>query len=333
MSIGGLLWSLYKLITMPRSEPLSRWKTTATLGTLAAGIAAAMFIPFPWVITAPLHVEPVDVEHVYAVVPGVLKTIHHQPGDSVAAGELLAEFHNPELEERVLELEWQARAETVAIESLRQLDRPQEVALAEQKLASIESQLAEARQVHAQTQIRAPIAGTIVAPPWRSPPPLEQQREQLPQWAGSPLEPRNLGSHLDERTHLCSIAPTTAFRAVLMIDQADWQDMSDGLPVRMKLENLPDRRLSSVIETVSRRSQEYCPPNLSNKHGGPLPTVSDSQGRERLTSAAFPAYVPLDVDPRLVRTGMRGDARVIVSRRSVWDWTWRWLRTTFKFRL
>jgi hypothetical protein len=43
--------------------------------------------------------------------------------------------------------------------------------------------------------------------------------------------------------------------------------------------------------------------------------------------------VELDVDPQLLRDGMRGEARLIVARRSAAGWLWRWVRTTFKFRL
>ena len=118
-----------------------------------------------------------------------------------------------------------------------------------------------------------------------------------------------------------------------MGDQADRRDLKLGLPVRMKLEHLPESTLDGKVESISGRSIEFVPAVLSNKHKGPLPTVQDQQGREKLTSPAYQASVPLDVDPLIVRTGMRGRARVIISHRSAWDWTWRWLRTTFQFKV
>jgi hypothetical protein len=61
--------------------------------------------------------------------------------------------------------------------------------------------------------------------------------------------------------------------------------------------------------------------------------VSDPRGREKATSHTYEGTVVLNVDPHLLRDGMRGEARLIVARRSAAGWLWRWVRTTFKFRL
>lgn len=44
---------------------------------------------------------------------------------------------------------------------------------------------------------------------------MEQLRTRLIGWTGTPLDAKNAGSILDERTHLLSIAPTHAMQAVL----------------------------------------------------------------------------------------------------------------------
>ncbi len=132
---------------------------------------------------------------------------------------------------------------------------------------------------------------------------------------------------------MCSIAPGDRFQAVLLIDQADRADVSEGTTVRMKLEHRPDLLVAGAIAEISHRHLEHIPPALSNKYGGLLPTVTDPRGREKLSGIVYRATVPLEMEPDLLRTGMRGKARLLVARRSVGDWIWRWVRTTFKFRL
>ena len=78
---------------------------------------------------------------------------------------------------------------------------------------------------------------------------------------------------------------------------------------------------------------EYVPETLSNKLGGELATVTDSQGRERLQSPVYQATVRLSKDRELLRTGMRGKARFLVEERTGWGWMMRYLKTTFNFRL
>ncbi|MCA8997443.1 MAG: hypothetical protein KDA80_10655, partial [Planctomycetaceae bacterium] len=87
-----------------------------------------------------------------------------------------------------------------------------------------------------------------------------------------------------------------------------------------------------VIE-FSDRYLEFAPPALSNKYGGPLATVSDPQGREKLTDLVYQATVEFDADPVFLKNGMRGNARIIVAERTLFDWLWRWFRQTFHFRL
>ena len=67
--------------------------------------------------------------------------------------------------------------------------------------------------------------------------------------------------------------------------------------------------------------------------GGEIPTVTDKDGREKLTSTAYQAIVPLDEDVILFRANMRGKARFLVSKLTAGQWLWRYFRKTFHFRL
>ena len=132
---------------------------------------------------------------------------------------------------------------------------------------------------------------------------------------------------------MLSIAPDRRFQAVLLVDQADRADIDVGRLVEIKFDHLPNEVYEGKVEKISARHVEFAPGPLSNKAGGDLPTVTDHQGRERLTSIAYEATVLLDEESALLRAGMRGRSRFLVGHRSAWQWTWRWITHTFHFRL
>jgi putative peptide zinc metalloprotease protein len=133
---------------------------------------------------------------------------------------------------------------------------------------------------------------------------------------------------------VAGIAPNGDFQAILLVDQADRRDLYSGQPVDFKLEHLPDRTFSGVVGEISQRERQFVPRILSNKFGGELPTVTDAQGREKLSGGvAYQAKVRLNEDTSLLSTGMRGRARFLVSSRTAGEWIWQYCRRTFHFRL
>lgn len=205
---------------------------------------------------------------------------------------------------------------------------------AEENVIRLQSDLIEAERQAAHLVVRSPAQGVVIAPPAVPEPTLNAVKERLPTWHGTPLDPQNRGALLEPRTHLCSIAPVDLFRAVLMIDQADRDDVTLGRDVRLKLEHMPDVKLTGTVQEISDRHREFVPPALSNKYGGSLATVADSQGREKLAGTiVYQVVVQVDQDPTLLKSGMRGQARFIIAQRSAVQWLWRVLRRTFHFRL
>jgi putative peptide zinc metalloprotease protein len=275
----------------------------------------------------------VDEEVVFAFAPGMLEEVRKRAGDVVQKGDVIAVLKNEELEKKLEEVKAEEAAQQKEVEAYRALDRPRDLLLSEQHLVSLQAQRAEAEKMLSECTIRAPRDGVIVATERKPELTIEQSQERLSGWSGDPLAPKNIGSLIEARTPICSIAANSKFEARLLVDQSDRRDLAVGQDVRMKLEHLPESTLDGKVESISGRAVELVPAVLSNKFKGPLPTVQDQQGRERLTSPAYQASVPLDLDPLVVRTGMRGRARVIIQHRSAWDWTWRWLRTTFQFKV
>ena len=132
----------------------------------------------------------------------------------------------------------------------------------------------------------------------------------------------------------------------MLIDQGDINELSQAELVarledsekkhqliQLKFDHLPSRTYQGHIHEVSKNPLEYVPEQLSNKLGGDLPTVTDSQGRERLLSSVYQATVELDQDTELLRSGMRGLARFRVEELTAGQWLWRYINQTFHFRL
>lgn len=355
ISIGGIFVSMftnmYKIISAPRIEPMSKPKIAISLFLSASVIAVILAIPITWHLESAFILEPRDVSHVYNMIPGELVSTV-KPGDEVEAGDVIATLYNEQLDDELRELQTElklALTQIVTSRAIRDIDLDNRnnqlaVAEAEKNYQTLEAKLAGLEDRRSDLVLLAPVAGKVVAPPFKPAPKLDDANQQLSQWFGTPLQSRNhqdgngkvitrRGCFLEPRTHICSIAPNKDYEAILVVDQGNRNEMKVGTPVKMKLEHLPDLTMNSEIKEISKRHLEFAPPGLTNKAGGELATVTDDQGRERLTSVAYQATVSVAEQLPLMKSGLRGRARIHVDKRSVGDWIWRYIRTTFHFRL
>ncbi len=330
---SGMIWKFYKLMSTPKNDPISKLKVILTCSVLIALIAVIMLIPIPWFEEAALYVEPVGVQHIYTAVPGFIEAAPVKADQKVQAGELLFKLSAPELVDQRDEYQVRETVLKVEPETYSILKEPDRRALAEQSLFTVQEQLKDLNEQLQHIELTAPVAGTIIAPPRQARPSLEATQERLSSWFGTPLDDKNLGTYLEEGTHICSIAPNDSFHCVMLVQQGDRGDVNVGDIVRMKLDLYPDVVYEGRVSEFSDRYLEYAPPALSNKYGGPLATVTDPQGREKLASVVYQAKVEFITPPPNLKTGLRGNARFVIDERTIFDWLWRWFRQTFHFRL
>lgn len=332
--IGGMFYSIYQIISAPRIEPLNYRKVTLSLIGFGALAWGALMYPIPWHVEAPLVVEPKDVRHVYTKIGGQLtKGPLVQPGQRVKAGQILAVLYDPQLVIERQNLMSELKLAETEIKTQAALDDQAQVEVAEERLQSIKKQLREFEQREKLLTIRSPSDGVMIAPPRIPEAKRDVTRTTLPRWSGTPLDRKNMGCTLEPKTHFCSIAPEEYFQALLMIDQADRNDVKVGDPVRIKIDHMSHKTYMGKVAEIAERHSEFCPPALSNKYGGDLATVQDKEGRERLSSIAYQATVIVEEDSDLHMNGLRGRARVKVDTRSIGQWVWRYLLQTFHFRL
>ena len=331
-AIVAIVRNFYRLIAAPRSEPMSRLRMTMTIALVLAAVGGILFIPLPWYIEAPFLAEPHSVAHVYTKVPGELTSFDVRPGQMVERGDVLATLTDFERNDRLRELETARDAQLAEIELQHALDLSGELALAQQQLQSIDRQIDDLQKQIVNFQITAPISGRTVAAP-RIASAHESTHRSLRTWSGDISNPENLGSFLNTRTHMVSIAPDDQMQVVLFLDQAYREDLAAGREIQIKFEHLADKVYRATIEEISREQSDVTPFVLSAKSGGELATVTDSDGRERLISVAYQARAVLEQDFNLLKPGMRGTARFLVDRRSPAQWIWRAFCRTFVFRL
>ena len=328
--------SVYKTITAPRRDPLSKTKITISLLILGGIVAAAMLMPFPWSIESALVLEPRGVQHVYVKTPGRAELVDELawPGKQVRAGELLAVLANPDKEEELVNVRIELKMQEYEIRTQHAIGNFGAERVALEKRETLRKQLADLEDQIRQLELRAPVDGTVVEAPRTEGAKLEHLDQKLPQWHGTPLDKRNREAFLQAGTHLLSVAPDDQFQAVLLVDQGDRNDIHrETTEIRLKLDHLPHQVYYGKVAAISSLPVEFAPSALSNKSGGDLATVTDDQGREKLESIAYQATVILDDDTHLLKSGLRGRAKFLIARRSAWDWTWRYLRRTFHFRL
>jgi len=333
ISLVSTTVNVVKTLRQPRRDPISRPRAAVTVGVLAVLLYAALFIPLPWYIEAPFYLEPQGGTHVYNPLPGSVTRSHVRPGESVAAGEILLTLSNPELEQKWEEARTQVKGAEAEVAAYDAAGRPDAGAVSREKARSAREQLQKLQEEMDRLILRAPLAGRVVAPPRLPAPRIERERERLSGWDGVPISLRNVGSFLEPQTHVATIAPTDGLQAVLVMDQTEREELVVGRSVRFKLDELPGQVLNGKITEISHRHLEFAPRGLSNRYQGPLVTVTDDQGREKLSSVTYQAIVPFEGDGRVVRSGMRGMARVHLFDRSLGTWLWRLIRTTFQFRL
>lgn len=331
-AIGNVIGNVWRTVAVPRSEPMSRFRMTISAIVVLGGIAAALAIPLPWHIEAPFLIEPHAAAHVYSTIPGQLVSFAIKPGDTVEHGQLLATLSDFEKEDRLQQLESARESQRAEIATLHALELFADHELAVQQLDSIERQIADLQEQLRELKIVAPVSGRTVAAP-RTRAPHETTPHRLNEWSGHLNDPANVGCMVASRTHMLSIAPDTRMQALLFLDQAHREDLSVGQEIDIKFEHLADRSYRAIVEEISKEQVEDAPLLLSTKLGGNLPSVTDAQGRERLTSVAYQARVILEQDSDLLKPGMRGEARFLVARRSAANWLWRAFRRTIHFRI
>jgi len=345
--VGIPLYQLARFFYVPgRTEQVKKLRMCASLAVLGLVLSGVLIIKFPHYVVCTLEIQPRDAAAVYVEVPGTLEAIDVKPGDRVAPGAPLARLASADVDLRIARLaavrdQYQVKLRNLRWQRHRDRQAAAEVRQIEEALRTVEEQLAKRRQDQKRLALAAPAGGTVLPPPWT--PPREEPDGQLPGWSGTPLEEQNLGCLLEEGTLLCQVGDPRRMEAILVIDQADVALVQKGQDVEVLLDALPHRPLAEnpgdgrpaplAIAQIANVDLKISPGRLSTKAGGDLPTRTDPSGRQRPMNTSYQAQVPIDDPDGLLRTGLRGTARIRVADDTLGSRLWRLAMQTVNFRL
>lgn len=307
----------------------------AVLGATACLAAAVigLLVPLPMRVRAPLVIQPQDGHSVYVLAPGRL-TEAVDAGIQVAQDQVLARLANAEIDRELAELSGQREQQRRRLEHLR-LRLPADPSLApqippaEEALADLEARWRQRELDRERLVLRSPAAGTVIPPPHVPPTPL--QRGSLGIWQGGLLEPRNRGAFLERGAMLCQIADPARLEASLVVDQADVPLVQLGQSVRLKLDSQPGRVLWGTVVEVARTDLKVAPRELAAS--GDLPIHRDRSGTPRLAVPSYQVRVALEAVPPGLLPGARGQAKIVVSPRSLGARLIRAFSQAFRFHL
>ena len=245
------MWQLGKFLHVPGRMDQVKWhRFYITLAIVVAIILSIFLIPFPRNVRCALHIQPRDAVTVYAEVQGQIADVQQKPGAAVETNDLIVELTNPEMEREIRGIENEKTEYEVRLKTLRsrvtlEPEIAGEIITVEEMILTKTKELTERRADYRRLKIVAPTAGTIISPQLR--PGKPSVEGGLPEWSGSPFDPRNAGVMLQPGDIVCQIADAGQVEAVLAIDQADIDLVSTDQEATIVLDAFTNQRLTGTI--------------------------------------------------------------------------------------
>jgi putative peptide zinc metalloprotease protein len=340
------LWQLGKFFYTPgRMHKVKRLNLLISLAVVGALLAFVLFMPLPYSLNCAFQIAPSGAAPVYVDVRGQVAEIHVENGAVVQAGDPLITLRNYDLELAVVELEGELRAVGERLRGLKLRSHVDETAgmqiqQTEEIEATIIKQLQEKKDELSRLKIVAPIAGVVLPVETKQSP---REEGFLPQWSGSPLDPKNLGATYQPSELICRVGDPEKLEAELVVDQADIdlldQTMAGNAQPEavLQFDAFPGKTLTSRVVDVARDEIKSMSPTLSSRAGGDVSTQQDRRtGQLRPLSTSYSARVPLEDQGELrglLTIGQQGSAKVYARWQSLGQRLYRYVARTFHFDL
>lgn len=196
---------------------------------LILALAAFLFLPVDYHVSAPARLEGSIQRVLVAPVDGFLRHAHVRPGDIVSAGQVLVELaeQDLQLERRKRESEL-AQHENAYIAALARADRTQ-YAINQAKASEAHAQLDLVEQQLSRSRLQAPFDGIVI-------------KGDLTQSLGAPVQRGEI---------LLTIAPAGEFRLIVEVDERDIAHVASGQRGQLALAALPHSTLAFHVERVT----------------------------------------------------------------------------------
>lgn len=316
-----------KFLFVPgRAEPVNVLRAMVSGSVVAAAGIALAWMPLPRYVMCSALVEPRDAASVYVDVAGNVREVLAQPFGHVEPGQPILRLENIDLDLALARLEGERAQIATRLEAMRERalvddDAAQRVADTEEALAALDEQLARKHIERQRLLIVAPAAGILTPPAPRAS--EERTSGRLAVWNGHPLEVRNVGAHLPTGTVVGTIGVPDALEVTLTIDETEVDFVRVGQQVDIVLDELPGKRLTAQVATLSADELKIASSSLSQKTGGSLETRTDRDGQERPVRTTYQASAPLENPQGQIVAGARGTARIAAGKETLGRRLWR----------
>lgn len=332
------VWDIIKFFRVPgKASKMKRKNMTISLAVACLIFALIVWLPLPYHVRCAAEIQPQDSQQVFAMVPGRLVQFYKRPGDTVQAGDVIAQLDNVEERTQLAQYQGELNEAKVKLNVLKDMPRLEDarsqMEIQLDKVRSREALVKEFSNRIAQLTVTAKEGGVLYAPPAKAIPKQLDEEEQLPSWSDSPFDSKNQDAFFAESDLLCLIGQPSRWEAMLVIDQHDIDLVSENDQVEILLEADRSNSISGRISKISEMDMKEAPENIALQSGGALDTEMTASGRLKPISTSYQARVPLEEANKTLRIGYRGQARIYVGWKSLGWRAYRFFARTFRLEI
>ncbi len=332
-AVGMVIPSASRMFRAARWESLSGepvLRRFAFRGGLAAALLLILaLVPLPCRVRAPGVIMPRESRQLYVLVEGVLDEAL-PVGTKVERGAIVAKLTNHRLLREEAALAGEARVRRQHVGNLEQLsiqddDASLRLPAARESLADTEERLRVCRLELGRLEIKAPIAGVLLAAPPVTP--VVAQHE-LPTWSGSPLEAANYGATLQPETVIGSVGDANHIDVLLACEESDVAQIAVGQFATVVSDQCPGQSFAAQVTEIAPLDMATAPQELSAR--GILPTRRNGPSMDATPlETLYQVRLELVEAPSGTLVGGTARAAIQVAPQSLVTRTRRYLAQTF----
>ncbi len=214
---------------MGRDGVLSGRHARTGLAALGVALAGLLLFPFDHQVGAPATLEGSIQRTLTAPADGFLQRVHVRPGDRVAAGQLLAELADQDMQVELRGLEAELAQHENALVSAQARNDRSEFIVSQGRAEATRAQLEVLQQALARSQLRAPFEGVVI-------------KGDLSQSVGAPVE---------RGDELITLAPSSGYRVMIEAEESEVADLKPGQDGRLILAALPAQTMPLRVDRIT----------------------------------------------------------------------------------
>lgn len=314
---GTVFWRV-----MMQASRKSRWTLVRLIPSAGVVVLLGVVLwrtPLSDRVVAPVVVEPFETHKVYANHTGTLVDVFAVPGETVQAGQPIAQLRNEQVESELVQSQGALAQQQTHLAYARAASDPDLLRLTQGEIQVVSHQLETLQKQQQTLTILAPCSGTLMSaalPPGHEDAPEKRHFQSV-------LDPQRQFSQIDQGTHVCSIAPDTQrWMATAWIQQNHCGELTVGEDVEVKLHAFPDRPLQGTVHSISPAREDH---STSETHTAASPM---SQGKQAATYRVSIELAPMHLP---CQTGLRGTVRFIRRQQTIGHWLTETFYRNFQF--